>query len=123
MGADLRLSDAERNEAIEALSEHVRTGRLDIEEFGTRSARASAARTRNELVPLFDDLPEPHPAVLKVVRARQAPGKPEPAQRFGGTAVTIAAIIAVLLFFTVAKVWLVFLLPAVVALLIGARSR
>ncbi|KAA9150098.1 DUF1707 domain-containing protein [Amycolatopsis acidicola] len=119
----MRLSDAERNEAIEALSEHVRTGRLDIDEFGTRSARASAAKTRNELKPLFDDLPEPHPSVLKAVRARPAPGKPQPAPRLGAGAVTLAFVVAAILFFTVAKVWLVFLLPAVVALLIGTRSR
>lgn len=123
MGADMRLSDAERDEAIEALSEHVRTGRLDIDEYGTRSARVTAARTRTELAPLFQDLPEPHPSVLRprpVPAGRAAP----PARRFTIGAVPIAAIIAVLLFLTVARgLWLVFLLPVVVALIFGARSR
>lgn len=119
----MRLSDAERNEAIEVLSEHVRTGRLDIDEYGTRSARVTAARTRSELVPLFEDLPEPQPSVLKprpVAAARPAP----PARRFSIGAVPIAAIVAVLLFLTVARgIWFVFLLPLVVALIFGARSR
>ena len=61
---DLRLSDAERTEAMDALSEHVRTGRLDIDEFGLRSAKVAAARTRADLVPLFADLPAPRPRVL-----------------------------------------------------------
>ncbi|WAL69872.1 DUF1707 domain-containing protein [Amycolatopsis cynarae] len=120
----MRLSDAERDEAIEALSEHVRSGRLDLDEFGTRSARASTARTRSELVPLFSDLPEPHPAVLRAMTVPPAPGRPVPARRFSAGAVPIAAIIAVLLFFTVARgIWLVFLLPAAVALILGSRSR
>ncbi|TVT17006.1 DUF1707 domain-containing protein [Amycolatopsis acidiphila] len=119
----MRLSDAERNEAIEALSEHVRTGRLDIDEYGTRSARVTAATKRSELAPLFEDLPEPRPSVL---RARPvAPARPAaPPRRFGVGAVPIAAIVAVLLFLTVARgLWFVFLLPVVVALIFGARSR
>ena len=122
--ADMRLSDAERNEAVETLSEHVRTGRLDIDEYGTRSAKITAARTRSELVPLFEDLPEPHPRVLRAARD-VAPGRPQPpARRFGVGAVPIAAVVAVLLFFTVARgIWLVFLIPLAVALVFGARSR
>ncbi|SFK67840.1 MULTISPECIES: DUF1707 SHOCT-like domain-containing protein [Amycolatopsis] len=119
----MRLSDAERNEAIEALSEHVRTGRLDIDEYGTRSARVTAARTRSELAALFDDLPEPHPSALKRPSPAPRPAQP-PARRFGMGAVPIAAVVAVLLFLTVARgVWFVFLLPLVVALIFGARSR
>ncbi|TVT01633.1 DUF1707 domain-containing protein [Amycolatopsis bartoniae] len=119
----MRLSDAERDEAIETLSEHVRTGRLDIDEYGTRSAKVTAARMRSELVPLFEDLPEPRPRVLRA--APVAPGRPQPpARRFGVGAVPIAAIVAVLLFFTVARgIWLVFLIPLAVALVFGARSR
>ncbi|HVW41413.1 MAG TPA: DUF1707 domain-containing protein [Amycolatopsis sp.] len=118
----MRLSDAERDEAIEALSEHVRTGRLDIDEFGNRSARVSTAKTTSDLVPLFGDLPEPHPSVLrKPQRPMQRPPS-RPARRFTGL-VPIAAIIALLLFLTVARTWLVFVLPVVVALALGSRSR
>lgn len=124
MGADMRLSDAERNEAIETLSEHVRSGRLDIDEYGTRSARITAAKLRSELVPLFDDLPEPHPKVLRARPPAPARPTPPPARRFGIGAVPLAAIVAVLLFLTVARgLWFVFLLPVVVALVWGARSR
>jgi hypothetical protein len=116
--ADLRLSDAERNEAIEALSEHVRTGRLDLDEFGARSAKASAAKTRHDLVPLFADLPAPRPSVL------DAPVPVTPARRLSSGVVPIAALIAVVLFFTVARgLWLVFLLPAVAALLLMSKNR
>jgi hypothetical protein len=60
----MRISDEEREDAMEVLSEHVRTGRLDIDEFGTRSAKVNAAKTVRELAPLFEDLPSPRPSVL-----------------------------------------------------------
>ncbi|HKS47677.1 MAG TPA: DUF1707 domain-containing protein [Amycolatopsis sp.] len=114
----MRLSDAERDEAINALSEHVRTGRLDIEEFGTRSAKVSTARTRGELLPLFTDLPAPRPSVL------DEPAKPVALRRFVPGVVPIAVVVALLLYFTVARgMWLVFLLPAAVALVYAGRSR
>ncbi|HJQ45213.1 MAG TPA: DUF1707 domain-containing protein [Amycolatopsis sp.] len=119
----MRLSDAERDEALEVLSEHVRTGRLDVDEYGTRSARVTTAKTTSDLVPLFEDLPEPHPRVLKnASRPTQRPPSPAPARRLTGL-VPIAAIVALLLFLTVVHTWLVFVLPAVVALALGARSR
>ena len=119
----MRLSDAERDEAMEALSEHVRTGRLDVDEFGNRSARVSTAKTTSDLVPLFEDLPEPHPGVLrKPERATPRPVS-QPPRRFTGL-VPIAAIIALLLFLTVARTWLVFALPLVVALVLStSRPR
>src|ERR1700712_3092440 len=59
--AALRIGDTERNAAVNALGEHMTTGRLDLDEFGTRSAKASSARTVGELRQLFADLPAPHP--------------------------------------------------------------
>jgi len=119
----MRLSDAERNEAIDVLSEHVRTGRLDIDEFGKRSAQASAARTTAELRPLFKDLPEPHPSVLRTAAPVRKERPQPPMRRFGIGLVPLVAIIALFLFLTVAKTWLVFLLPVVVAMAIGSRSK
>lgn len=58
---ELRIGDAERESAMQALSEHLSAGRIDIDEFGDRSAKVTAARTRRELSALFTDLPEPHP--------------------------------------------------------------
>ncbi|HEY3504941.1 MAG TPA: DUF1707 domain-containing protein [Actinocatenispora sp.] len=57
----VRIGDAERESALTALGEHLSAGRLDIDEYGDRSARVTAARTREELAALFDDLPAPHP--------------------------------------------------------------
>lgn len=57
----LRIGDAERNAAVDALSEHLSAGRITLAEFSERSATASAAMNRDELVALFEDLPEPRP--------------------------------------------------------------
>lgn len=54
---DVRASDAERELTVERLSRAVGTGRLTVEEFDERSAKAYAARTRGELAALTEDLP------------------------------------------------------------------
>ncbi|GAA3539812.1 DUF1707 domain-containing protein [Amycolatopsis ultiminotia] len=58
----LRISDQERESALKALGEHMSAGRIDIDEYGERSARITAAKTRGELAEMFADLPAPHPA-------------------------------------------------------------
>lgn len=52
----LRLSDADRDEAIARLSEHYAAGRLDKDEFDERSDAVWTARTQGDLGPLFADL-------------------------------------------------------------------
>lgn len=122
---EFRLSDAEREEAIEALGEHLREGRLDIDEYGDRTARVTAAKTRGELLSLFTDLPEPRPAVLRE-HLPAPPRAARPPERRNGawlasSAVPIAAVIALVLFFTAARgFWPIFLLPAAVALFAAA---
>ena len=54
---ELRIADADRDAAVEALGEHYLVGRLTKEEYDERAARALAARTASELRPLFADLP------------------------------------------------------------------
>jgi Domain of unknown function (DUF1707) len=54
---DLRVSDAERDQAIAELSEHFQSGRLTQDEFDDRSGRALQARTGTDLGGLFADLP------------------------------------------------------------------
>jgi hypothetical protein len=54
---DIRVSDAERDEAVAELSEHFQAGRVTQEEFEDRSGRALEARTRSDLSELFTDLP------------------------------------------------------------------
>jgi Domain of unknown function (DUF1707) len=54
---DIRVSDAERDQAVAELSEHFQSGRLTQEEFEDRSGRALQARTVRDLAGLFNDLP------------------------------------------------------------------
>lgn len=121
---EVRLSDDERQEALDALDEHVRTGRLDIDEYGERSAQVTAARKRAELEKLFSDLPRPRPSVLEQPARRGAEpaadkaGEPTLPQRLSGLALPISAIVAVVLLVTVAKTWVVFLLPVAVAVIV-----
>ena len=57
---DLRASDAEREQLVDALREHAADGRLTTDELEERTAAAYAATTRGELVALRRDLPEAH---------------------------------------------------------------
>lgn len=68
---DIRIGDREREHAIEQLGRHVGDGRLDLAEFGERSGRVTAARTRSELATVLADLPRlPDPA--RTARIRRA---------------------------------------------------
>jgi Domain of unknown function (DUF1707) len=58
----IRVSDAERNAVAELLGQHYADGRLDQVEFDERVNRTMAAKTRGDLMGLFDDLPETGPA-------------------------------------------------------------
>jgi hypothetical protein len=53
----LRIGDAERNQAAEALSQHYTAGRLDDAELKERLDRAMQAKTGADLSGLMDDLP------------------------------------------------------------------
>jgi len=53
----LRASDADRQAAISALSDHYTDGRLDSAEFEARMSAASQAVFVHDLAPLFVDLP------------------------------------------------------------------
>jgi hypothetical protein len=55
--AGIRVSDAERDAAVERLSAAAGDGRLTLEEFSQRMERATAARTRADLDRLVADLP------------------------------------------------------------------
>ena len=127
--SDMRLSDAERQDALDVLEEHVRTGRLDIDEYGTRSAKVTAAKRVSELVPLFDDLPSPRPSAL--LNGATAPQVPVLS---GGSALTtfltrgavpIAIVLAIaVLILTRGRLLIISVaLPLVVAMIVGARGR
>ncbi|MEV6409978.1 DUF1707 domain-containing protein [Kribbella sp. NPDC051718] len=73
----LRIGDAERDRAVEQLSDHFVAGRLTQEEFEERSDQATKARYADEVELLFADLPElesAHPGRPR----RSRPGPPSP---------------------------------------------
>src|SRR5581483_7138376 len=74
---DLRVGDADRHTAADALQQHYVDGRLSAEELAERLRQATAARTRAELDAILRDLPP-----LFVPRATEppaTPSAPEPA--------------------------------------------
>jgi hypothetical protein len=58
----LRISDADREAAVNQLSEQYAVGRLTRDEFDERSDAVWSARTRGDLAPVFVDLPVRSPA-------------------------------------------------------------
>ncbi|GAA2227116.1 DUF1707 domain-containing protein [Herbiconiux moechotypicola] len=83
--AALRLSNADRDAAVSALSRALADGRITADEFTERSASARAAVTRGDLAPLFADLPdtvhegEPAPASgFQPAAPAAAPAAPAP---------------------------------------------
>ncbi|MFF0146857.1 uncharacterized protein DUF1707 [Amycolatopsis sulphurea] len=126
--SDMRLSDEERQDALDVLTEHVRTGRLDIDEYGVRSAKVTEAKLVSELIPLFEDLPSPRPSVL--LAAPRAAAEPERVREsvLAGFAmryalpISIAVSIAVLVL-SRGRLFIVFALPVAALLLTGWRRR
>lgn len=59
--ATLRASDADREQAVEALRQHHAEGRLTVEELTERTERAYTARTLGDLDALATDLPPIQP--------------------------------------------------------------
>ncbi len=64
----VRIGDAERDQAVSELTDHFVAGRLTQKEYDERSDLAIRARYAADLPPLFDDLPDP--------AAVPAPGRP-----------------------------------------------
>jgi hypothetical protein len=126
----MRLSDAERQDALDVLEEHVRTGRLDIDEYGARTAKVTAAKRVSELIPLFEDLPSPRPsALLNGAAAPRVPvASPDDSAlvRFltaGAVPIAIVLAIAVLILSRGRLLIISIALPLVVAMIAGARRR
>ncbi|GLZ38559.1 DUF1707 domain-containing protein [Actinokineospora sp. NBRC 105648] len=128
--SELRIGDTEREDALRALGEHMSAGRLDIEEYGERSARITTAKTRGELQVLFTDLPAPRPAFGAPAPA-PVPAAPPPrhvtgwearpvGQRVFAALVPLSAIVGVILFLSVVHAWPILLLPLAVTAIGGA---
>jgi uncharacterized protein DUF1707 len=94
--SDIRISDAEREDALTKLGEHMAAGRLDIDEYGDRSARVATAKTRGELLELFADLPEPRPTFGQpVADTAVEPRKRTFMEKAAPVALPVAAILVV----------------------------
>lgn len=131
----IRVGSAEREAAIAALGEHWRAGRLDPGEHEARTTKAHAAATRADLDALFVDLPALpadstgaayRPAASPAVPARGSPLVPEnsAAGRRRDVIMALAPFLCLVLFFTVFRTWLVWLLiPVVAILLYGAGGK
>ena len=120
--AGIRISSAERDDAVAALAVHRSSGRLTPDEHAGRLRRAQQATTREELEVLFDDLPAPHPDLSGAVSPRPpAVVNPEwPGGRTGTRASRVMDVIGVLsllaglplaiIFTAVAGMWWMFLI-------------
>lgn len=62
---EVRIGTTEREESAGLLGEHFGSGRLTPDEYETRIVTCYDAKTRADLRPLFQDLPEPWPVVLR----------------------------------------------------------
>jgi hypothetical protein len=77
--AQLRASDADRDQAVVQLGDHHVAGRLDLEEFTDRVSQALASKTLGELELLFRDLPASAKAPLPRGRSHPPVRRREPA--------------------------------------------
>ena len=121
---DIRIGTAEREQALEALTQHFSDGRLTVSEFDERSGQITAATTRGQLDKVFEDLPSLTPP---------APAKPsresrrhEDEKSWRNTVMAVIPLVAIVLFFVVPfeARWLFFMLiPATAILLRGKRGR
>ncbi|MFE3445420.1 DUF1707 domain-containing protein [Nocardia sp. NPDC059180] len=117
-----RISVAERERALRELSHHLGTGRIDLDEFETRSAAVAAANQPAELAELFTDLP----GVVPDAAPLTSPGNPLPAIAAAG--VVALAVVLALIF---GSWWMLLVVPTVagasalvaVKRLSGARQK
>lgn len=102
--SEIRISDSEREDALGKLGEHMSAGRLDIDEYGERSAKVATAKTRGELLDLFGDLPEPKPTFGQPRAGVAAPRERTFAEKYVPVAAPIAAVLLVAGVFIVLKI-------------------
>jgi hypothetical protein len=137
----LRIGTVERESAAKALNTHLEEGRLGVEEYADRSAKAANATTAEELTELFTDLPAPHPSLpgSRNTRTLATAANTEPVvtesaapARFGsgwGTRIAAASpIVALVLFFVLNSVhvpfaWVAFLLIPLVGAMGFSKER
>lgn len=94
----IRVSDADRDQAVAELSEHYQAGRLTLGEFDDRSGLALQAKTGSDLGALFTDLPKgagrsAHPVAAPAGPAADAVPDIAGRRRAGGPARAIIAFV------------------------------
>ena len=98
----IRVSDAERDQAVAELSEHYQAGRLTLEEFDDRSNQALRARTGSDLGALFTDLPQgAAPSVLAPTRPATPDFPADVSSRRSGSPFTARTIIGCVIAVTI----------------------
>lgn len=79
----LRITDADRDEALDRLADHYAAGRLDKDEFDERSDAVWTARTGADLAPIFADLqPRAQRLSRDVIRSGPGPWRRRPSLPF-----------------------------------------
>jgi hypothetical protein len=121
----LRIGNAERTAALEALDEHLAAGRLDVDEYTDRSAAAAGAVVAADLADLFTDLPEPHPP-LPGGRTAPPPGEVAPPRsglmdRWGAQVMGVAVVVAIGLFLLTRQGTMMLLIPMAAVILWAAK--
>jgi len=88
----VRIGHAERERAVASLGEHFAAGRLDADEYADRVGTAFAARTEDDLTPLFADLPSARPVPPADTGRRRWPDERMPIRLVLGVLVVVACI-------------------------------
>jgi hypothetical protein len=126
----IRVGNTERSAAMKALDEHLAAGRLEVEEYGERSALAATATTAPQLAALFDDLPAPHPPLPGIAGppppaatpAPPVPRGPSATEVWGPRLMALTPLLAVALFL-LTRQWLFLLLIPVGGALVRSRHH
>ncbi len=120
----LRIGDAEREQAAAELGEHYAQGRLAAEEHTERLDQIWAARTRSDLLPVFRDLPGPHRSVPSVPHSfERGYWSPGPWAGRRGVPGPLVVVLAVLLAITVVTHIPVVLVGLLVVVFVASRRR
>ncbi|MDO4685184.1 MAG: DUF1707 domain-containing protein [Corynebacterium sp.] len=123
----VRISDAERTQAMELLGTHFAAGRLTLPEYEERCDRIVSATTRGEVTVLFRDLPDLSrlPAttsgraysVDEIEHLRKRNAKPKAGIVALTTIGTLGTVMALDFIAGINAPYLLFLIPAVIVLL------
>lgn len=118
---NLRMSDAEREQAAAELAEHFAQGRLTPEEHSERLDQVWAARTRGELAPVFRDLPRGRAMAYAAPRVDRVRGRVAGGRR--GIPVPVLVVLAILLVVTVVSKLPIILVGLLVWFLVASRHH